>query len=597
MKEEEEAANLKRDESVHTGLSLEHPVDDPAIRDALMKRAEAEAAQWQMDEETARACHNKEAVNKTVTMKKPFPPSSDVPSNNVRVNQQQQKESEPKQQDDHEEIMKIVADQASLVTAQILKEDQDLKQDHKTTGNKAPLSDTQQSHQLSFSPKGQTDAYMNVLLQMATDINEAAKMEKFETAVNTCNDRHRQSTELAAALPAALPEPNPLQRQQHQPSRPGAYMGVPGEAMQRATTLRFSLVGASAAGEGEPLVQIGDPGDSSALAESQDAGKPNSSSSTTNNNNNIPSANDPHLDLAVANLVLEDPEEEPNMPSADPVDLQHVLQREQKRKKQRLMFILFFAILLIVAAVIVGAVAGTQKNEPEEVYSPSTDAPTVYGSMAPSEVPSSAPTGVLELLFDILPDYTLASINNGSETPQWRAWQWLANHQNITNLPEWRKTQLFALATFFYAFEGDNWYHLVKGHGWMDDTVEECDWFSSGFGFFDSTDSFYEYISPVPPCNSQGQFTSLDLQELQLLGLSPYLPPEITLLTSLSFVDFWSNDIAGPISSLLPTELYEMTGLTHLSLKGNQFTGKIPSEISLLTSLTRLYLADNQLSG
>ncbi|CAB9513457.1 expressed unknown protein [Seminavis robusta] len=476
------------------------------------------------------------------------------------------------------------------------------------TGNEAWISDTPQSHQLSFFPKGQTHAvgmpvkgsataqkkleeddhfteeehrgaarYNMDLLQMATEINEAAKMEKIETG----NDLSWQSAELAV---------EPLHRQQHQPSRPGAYMGLPGEALQRATTLQYSLVGASATGQGESLVQMGDPDDSSALAEPHDAGPPSSST-----NHNIPSTNDQHL--AVADLVLEDPEEEQTRPAADPVDLQHVQQRERKRKKQRLMFILFLVMMLVVAAITVGAVAGTQKKEPEVIVYLSTDAPTVYGSMTPSGVPSSAPTGDLDLLFDSLPDYTLASINNGSETPQWRGWQWLANHQNITFLSDWRKTQLFALATFFYAFEGESWNPLIKGYGWMDDTVEECDWFSSGFEFFFYDGKYYEWQNSTPPCNSQGQFTSLDLQHLQLSGLPPFLPPEIALLTSLSRLSLDDNDIAGTLSSLLPTEFYEMTGLTHLTIEENQITGKIPSEISTMTALTELWLNGNMLTG
>ncbi|CAB9513468.1 expressed unknown protein [Seminavis robusta] len=674
------------------GLSL-----DPVIRDTLMKRAEAEAAQWQMDEDTAsaRAFKDKQAVNK----KKPFPSSLALPSpkNILGANPRLQDTiSEPKQPDDQEEVMKIVADQASLAVAEYLNAKEDLQNQETpdtannhlmqlvmeineaakmgkfatnhargsssskenaesncdnsngntnhtmdsamktlTAGNVARMSNTPQSHQLSFFQKGKTCAanmpakgsataqimlkenelfkqeehrnsasYNMDLLQMATEINEAAKMEKFETAADSGNDPNRQCAELAV-------QPESIPQRQPQSSRPGAYKGVPGEALQRANTLRFSLVGAGATGQGEPLVQI--PDNASALAEPHDAGLP-----SVDTNHNIPSRND--TQLAVANLVLEDPEEEQTRPAADPVDLQHVQQREQKRKKQRLTFILFFVMLIIVAAVIVGAVAGTQKKEPAVVVFLSTDAPTVYGSITPSEAPSSAPTGSLDILLDSLPDYTLASINNGSETPQWKAWQWLVNHQNITNLPEWRKMQLFAMSTFFYSFEGENWWRPVRDR-WMDDTKEECLWFSRGFGFF--VDGKFDEFGPpfgILPCDNQGKLTSLNLGNLELEGFLPAVPPEISLLTSLTHLtllffgaqmtiadlfpsEFYSMtdleliNIGPTLTGALPTQLGSMTGLLDINVFDCLVTGPIPSELGLLTSMTTMRLNNPYLSG
>ncbi|CAB9530168.1 expressed unknown protein [Seminavis robusta] len=227
--------------------------------------------------------------------------------------------------------------------------------------------------------------------------------------------------------------------------------------------------------------------------------------------------------------------------------------------------------------------------------------PTIYGSMTPSQVPSTAPTGVLDGLLESLPEYTTASMNNGSDTPQWKAWQWLAYHQNITFLPEWRKEQLFALATFFYAFGGENWNPFIQER-WMDDAKEECQWFSSGFGFLGLDGEYVELqdygIEPTFPCDSHGKFTSLFLEDQDLSGLSPFIPPEIALLTSLSILQLGVNGIAGPILSFLPTQLYRMTSLTIISLWDNlELTGNIPSELGLLTDLTVLGLTATKLTG
>ncbi|CAB9512083.1 expressed unknown protein [Seminavis robusta] len=596
----------------------------PAVRDALIKRAEAEALQVQRDHEitVARTQEEEDAVKKQ-SVKTAVPDSRSIKpqptANQQKQKQQHQAAEEANQAAAEEETMKIVADQASLSTALMLKEDEGIKQEHKNSGiMKAQFSKPQQSGQLSFFSKKEAAiaaggipvkglpttqvlkeskdleqehdmTAMSDLIQMAAEINETAKMEKFAVAANSqdhnnstaIDDLMQMATELNenAKMEKIANASNSIVQSEPIQQRPGAYMGVPGEALQRANNIRFSLVGASTTGPGEPLVQMDDEASSTLLQTRGD----------------LPTISE--RQLAVANLVLEDEDEEKSMPAADPVDMQQLQDREQKKKRQKLVFIAVAVSLFIVAAATVGAVVRTQnQREPEAVVLPLTESPTSYGSMTPSEVPSSAPTGALDLLLDSLPDYTLASINNGSDTPQWRAWNWLANHQNITFLPEWRKEQLFALATFFYAFEGDNWNPLIKGHGWMDDTVEECDWFSSGFGYFTPHGQYREWRHPVSPCDELGQYTSLNLGDLQLSGVSIVLPRETTLMTSLSRLHLNYNDFAGPFPSFFQAEFSKMTALTSLDLSDNQLTGSLSSELGLLTSLKRLCMSNTQMS-
>ncbi|CAB9529258.1 unknown protein [Seminavis robusta] len=426
------------------------------------------------------------------------------------------------------------------------------------------------------------------LMEIATGINEAAKMEKLAKAAtaNTNDDddvpfnepeaaflgRDEQDTvpgNTVEAPTAVEPVPQPaLYRttQMNPQSQPGAFMGAPGRRMQRNPSLNYDLLSANnlATTSGQEDSSVGT---AARILTTQG--------------------------LVQANAIEDDTAD---LMHANPVDMETAQHRALQQKHQQMAFFAAALWLLLVVAIIVGFVVGTQKTkEPDVVFLESTETPTVYGSMEPSEVPSSAPTGALDILLYSLPDYAVTSINNGSETPQWRAWQWLANHQNNTFLPEWRKTQLFALATFFYAFEGENWWHPIKDR-WMDDTVEECMWFSSGFGFV-LDGSYQEWPSFTPPCNSQGQFTSLDLAQLQLSGPLPYIPPEITLMAALTKIALLYNGNSGPVSSLLPTEVYEMTDLRSLGLRGNLLTGQIPSEISLFPSLSELILGQNQLSG
>jgi hypothetical protein len=155
--------------------------------------------------------------------------------------------------------------------------------------------------------------------------------------------------------------------------------------------------------------------------------------------------------LAVANLVNEESCRY-FLQEAQRVDGGRIVEALTAREKKKLQFqrwgICFVAVCLVVIGVILGVGFGVEGS------GTITIAPTMSPSAAHSSMPSSAPTGYLDLLFDDLPGSTQKSLQNSS-TPQWKAYNWLSNHQNITNLPEWRKKQLFALATFFYAFEGE----------------------------------------------------------------------------------------------------------------------------------------------
>jgi Leucine-rich repeat (LRR) protein len=317
--------------------------------------------------------------------------------------------------------------------------------------------------------------------------------------------------------------------------------------------------------------------------------------------NNSQTSSTTDAELVEARAVTDEPSMNISLPTAQQVDVDELAQEleQQAAKGQResvcrILGFCLIAISLVFLSTSLGVNLGFRGS------ARSTAAPTVSPSMTPSAVPSSALTSPLDLLFDDLPDYTQKSIQNSS-TPQWKAFDWLSNHQNITNLPEWRKTQLFALATFFYAFEGENWNPLIKER-WMDDTKEECLWYSSGFGYFDEDGVFKEWLEEVDliaqydSCNSKGQFTWLDLADLQLSGLAPSVPPEISLLSSLDGIMLYNNDVERS-NLFLPTEMGDMTNLTRMWLGNSSLSGWIPSQLWLLTQMIFLDLTNNQFSG
>jgi Leucine-rich repeat (LRR) protein len=304
--------------------------------------------------------------------------------------------------------------------------------------------------------------------------------------------------------------------------------------------------------------------------------------------------------LVEARAVMGESTMDMNLQTAQQVDsrvlanaLELTTRREQQEKECRRWGYGIITVSLVVIGLSLGVGLGTRK--PGIIAT----VPTVSPSTSPSCVPSSAPTGHLDLLYDDLPDYTQESLQNAS-TAQWKAWDWLSNHQNITRLPEWRKKQLFALATFFYSFEGENWNPLI-GERWMEDTVDECLWFSTQHGFFDEGGSFElsttgDGLSDYS-CNSLGEFAWLDLQNLQLSGFAPYIPPEISLLSSLNRISLLFNDLEEPLNNMLPAELFAMTNITFLEFGKNYLTGLLPSELGRMTNLEFLNLFSNFFSG
>ena len=71
------------------------------------------------------------------------------------------------------------------------------------------------------------------------------------------------------------------------------------------------------------------------------------------------------------------------------------------------------------------------------------------------------------------------------------------------------------------------------------------------------------------------------------------IPTEIGLLTSLTYLNFFLNDLTGTI----PTEVGLLTSLIGLGVGSNDLTGTIPTEVGLLTSLSQLDVGSNYLTG
>lgn len=80
---------------------------------------------------------------------------------------------------------------------------------------------------------------------------------------------------------------------------------------------------------------------------------------------------------------------------------------------------------------------------------------------------------------------------------------------------------------------------------------------------------------------------------LNFFGLTGTIPPEIGDLSSLTLLQFVSNQLTGTI----PAELGELSNLEDLALWGNSLTGSIPTDLGDLSNLKKLQLQENRLTG
>ena len=189
------------------------------------------------------------------------------------------------------------------------------------------------------------------------------------------------------------------------------------------------------------------------------------------------------------------------------------------------------------------------------------------------------------------------SLLDDPSTPQARAHEWTMKDGVIQTHPDPASqnetiTQKYTLAVFYYSTDGDNWF---RANDWLTST-SECD------GWYGIT------------CDHTGRIASLQLNDNNLAG---NLPDELFSLTGLQHVDLSRNEFTGTISDqigglvsltrlrmdfnaltgTLPDGFYSLSNLEKLDLSRNHLAGSISSGIGQLTSLTHLELGGNAITG
>ncbi|CAB9512270.1 LRR receptor-like serine threonine-protein kinase [Seminavis robusta] len=308
--------------------------------------------------------------------------------------------------------------------------------------------------------------------------------------------------------------------------------------------------------------------------------------------------------LAVAAPVVDDSRD---LENARPITLdesEHFTEREraQLEKKKQTQFHITIGVLMAIALVIFFVIFAVVESEDgaskQEIHS----RPVMNATNSPETEP---PKTRFDILAGLLPDYTIERIQIEG-TPQAFAFHWLENDTSFEFYSDKRLQQRYALATFWFSTNGEDW-----GPNWLNITQHECYWehfmgCGPQYDAFGMRNSPFRFIngSCAPIGTGVSNSTEIDatttLDDDDFLYLAMYeqplggeIPPEIELLTSLKVIQFYGTTIKGTI----PSVVTKITWLQDLVLGDTALTGTIPSELALLTALKSLELGGTGLTG
>jgi len=280
-----------------------------------------------------------------------------------------------------------------------------------------------------------------------------------------------------------------------------------------------------------------------------------------------------------------------------------------RQRSYRNVILVTCALLVALIVTIPLAVLQLSSRSGSNVESPFEDgmSPARPTSMAPPKADQDEAEMIQRLVHSHLPNSTLRAVEEDPRSPQARAYEWIMKDPSVTDLPDWKMKQRFALATFYYAFRGQSW--DSGPHSWLSFYKDECHW-DAYYNACPPKDSHsggdgrIRVVAPTRRFYLQGmiplEFSSGFLPELQVLDFSfnsfKTLDDMIQYPLPSSLQEFACSDcdLAGSIPS---KSFVAVDALQSINLSHNHLESTIPSELSLLTKLTNLELEDNQLEG
>lgn len=194
-----------------------------------------------------------------------------------------------------------------------------------------------------------------------------------------------------------------------------------------------------------------------------------------------------------------------------------------------------------------------------------------------------------------------------------QAFEWLTQHPELDELPDWRRVQLYAMATFFHALNGKNWPSAFDRDDYLRPDVSECLW---GDHYQTEADGSAcagddERVTNLELKGSlENIWTFVELQNLTLIdfglpeteirriaNVRGALPLEVAFLSSLESIHIQYTELASELSDMIPSQLKQLKNLKTIHYGDNLLIGTIPRGIAKLTTLRDLILNHNKLSG
>ena len=374
--------------------------------------------------------------------------------------------------------------------------------------------------------------------------------------------------------PEASPLPPPVRQSALPQIEPGAYQGNPGEGFRRNAPICKETYFSSTASTSCQASQLSTYGDASSVESLGDRRPPESLF-----RENLMDGDTADDKLAQAHPVVEDEE------SCLPTSVAKSTADYDKEKKHRwnLFWVgsLLGVFVLLIFGLLIGLIIRSQQKDSSTTTVEYVRTPTVMLS----DTPTMAPT---DLVVNGLSERTIQTILEVPYSAQAKAYRWLLNDPKLADYSNYRSQQRFALAVLFFSTRFTNSSNIDESivRSWNGATnvleygTHECQWMEI------PTDG-----STMPlHCDAAGHYLWLLLSDQQLHGT---LPPEISLLTSLTKIDISHNRLLGS----LPSEIGLLTDLQSLQIENNTLVGSLPSELGLLDKMKQFYLFDTPTSG
>lgn len=205
---------------------------------------------------------------------------------------------------------------------------------------------------------------------------------------------------------------------------------------------------------------------------------------------------------------------------------------------------------------------------------------------------------------ELLPNFTLQALQE-MDSPQSLALEFVDNHPDVETMPNWKKLQIFAMVSFYHAFNGDEW-DDEKREGWLDYELDECDWGDPGkeLSYLGVSCTEIQQDMIVNGTDATRRITNLNLDWFLGFGKAGYpeteqnvMPPEVVFLTELETLGMNNAALFAYLDQLLPPTLRQLENLKRLSFALNSIQGTIPSYLGEFSHLEILELRSNKING